>query len=186
MYGPTDLKKNTLITLDGQPYKVVEYSQKVMGRGGSIVNVKIKNMIDGSVLPKTFKGQEKIEPADVTNRTVQYLYNDGTNFVFMDPTTFDQFEVPADLVGDAKDFMKEGENFDIQFFNDLPINLVLPKNVWLKVEYTESVVKGDTSSSIVKDAKLETGVVVKVPAFIKTGDVVSIDTETYAYRERQK
>ena len=186
MYGPTDLKKNTLITLDGQPYKVVEYSQKVMGRGGSIVNVKIKNMIDGSVLPKTFKGQEKIEPADVTNRTVQYLYNDGTNFVFMDPTTFDQFEVPADLVGDAKDFMKEGENFDIQFYNENPINLVLPKNVWLKVEYTESVVKGDTTSSVMKDAKLETGVVVKVPAFIKTDDVISVDTETYAYRERQK
>ena len=186
MYGPTDLKKNTLITLDGQPYKVVEYSQKVMGRGGSIVNVKVKNLITGALLPKTFKGQEKIEPAEVTTRKVQYLYRDDEKFYFMDPASFEQYELQADMVGDSKDFMKEGEEFDIQFFNGAPINLVLPKNVWLKVEYTETAVKGDTSSSIVKDARLETGVVVKVPAFIKTDDVVSIDTETRAYRERQK
>ena len=186
MYGPTDLKKNTLITLDGQPYKVIEYSQKVMGRGGSIVNVKVKNLVTGALLPKTFKGQEKIEPAEVTNQTVQYLYNDGEKFYFMDPTSFEQYELAADMVGDAKDFLKEGSEAEIQFYNELPINLNLPKNVWLAVEYTETAVKGDTSSSIVKDAKLETGVIVKVPAFIKTGDIVSIDTETYAYRERQK
>lgn len=186
MYGPTDLKKNTLITLDGQPYKVVEYSQKVMGRGGSIVNVKVKNLVTGAFLPKTFKGQEKIEPAEVTTKTVQYLYNDGEKFYFMDPVSFEQFELAADMVGDAQDFMKEGESMEIQFYNDAPINLVLPKNVWLAVEYTETAVKGDTSSSVVKDAKLETGVNVKVPAFIKTGDVISVDTETRAYRERQK
>ena len=186
MYGPTDLKKNTLITLDGQPFKVVEYSQKVMGRGGSIVNVKVKNLVTGALLPKTFKGQEKIEPAEVTNKTVQYLYNDGEKFFLMDPETFEQFELTTEMVGDSKDFMTEGSNLEIQFYNGMPINLVLPKNVWLKVTYTETAVKGDTSSSIVKDATLETGVVVKVPAFIKTDDVVSIDTETYAYRERQK
>lgn len=186
MYGPTDLKKNTLITLEGQPYKVVEYAQKVMGRGGSIVNVKVKNLITGALLPKTFKGQEKIEPAEVINRTVQYLYNDGEKFFFMDPESFEQYELVADMVGDGKDFMKEGDNLEIQFYNGMPINMVLPKNVWLEVTYTENAVKGDTSSSIVKDATLETGAVIKVPAFIKTGDVVSVDTETYAYRERQK
>ena len=186
MYGPTDLKKNTLITLDGQPYKVIEYSQKVMGRGGSIVNVKVKNLITGALLPKTFKGQEKIESADVSGQTVQYLYNDGEKFYFMNPTTFEQYELSADMVGDAKDFLKEGNEVDIQFFNNTPTNLALPKNVWLEVTYTETAVKGDTSSSITKDATLETGVVVKVPAFIKTGDVISVDTESYAYRERQK
>jgi elongation factor P len=186
MYGPSDLKKNTLITLDVEPYKVVEYSQKVMGRGGSIVNVKVKNLITGNLLPKTFKGQEKIEPAEVTNQTVQYLYNDGEKFFFMNPETFAQYDLLADMVGDSKDFMKEGENFEIQFYNDNPINLVLPKNVWLEVTYTENVVKGDTTSSVQKDAKLETGAVVKVPAFIKTGDVISVDTESYAYRERKK
>ena len=186
MYGPTDLKKNTIITLDGQPYKVVEYSQKVVGRGGSIVNVKVKNLVTGALLPKTFKGQEKIEPAEVTNRKVQYLYNDAEKFYFMDPETFDQYELSTDMVGDAKDFLLEGSEVDIQFYNGAPINLVLPKNVWLTVEYTETAVKGDTSSAITKDARLETGVTVKVPAFIKTGDKISIDTETYAYRERAK
>lgn len=186
MFGPTDLKKNTLITLDGQPFKVVEYAQKVMGRGGSIVNVKLKNMVSGAVIPKTFKGQEKIEPAEVVSRKAQYLYGDSSSFFFMDPVSFEQFELTSDLVGAARDFMKEGDEVEVQFFNGAPINLVLPKNAWLEVAYTETAVKGDTSSSIVKDATLETGVVVKVPAFIKTGDVVSIDTETYVYRERQK
>ena len=111
MYGPTDLKKNTLITLDGQPYKVIEYSQKVMGRGGSIVNVKVKNLITGALLPKTFKGQEKIESADVSGQTVQYLYNDGEKFYFMNPTTFEQYELSADMIGDAKDFLKEGKEY---------------------------------------------------------------------------
>ena len=184
MYGPTDLKKNTLITLDGQPYKVVEYSQKVMGRGGSIVNVKIKNMIDGSVLPKTFKGQEKIEPAEVTNKTAQYLYNDGEKFYFMDPTTFDQFEVPADLVGDAKDFMKDGNEMDLQFYGDRVINVMLPKNVELEITYTENAVKGNTSTSAEKDATLETGLKIRVPLFIKVGDVVSVDTESAKFRKR--
>ena len=186
MYGPTDLKKNVLITLDGQPYKVIEYSQKVMGRGGSIVNVRVKNLITGALIPKTFKGQEKIEPAEVTIKKVQYLYKDDDKFYFMDPTTFEQYELSNDLVGDSKDFMKDGDEMDIQFYNGSAINLTLPKNLWLEVTYTENAVKGDTSTSVMKDATLETGVVVKVPAFIKTGDVISVDTETYAYRERQK
>lgn len=186
MYGPTDLKKNVLITLDGQPYKVIEYSQKVMGRGGSIVNVRVKNLITGALIPKTFKGQEKIEPAEVTAKKVQYLYKDDDKFYFMDPTTFEQYELSNDLVGDSKDFMKDGDEMDIQFYNGSAINLTLPKNLWLEVTYTENAVKGDTSTSVMKDATLETGVVVKVPAFIKTGDVISVDTETYAYRERQK
>lgn len=186
MYGPTDLKKNVLITLDGQPYKVVEYAQKVMGRGGSIVNVKVKNLITGAVLSKTFKGQEKIEPAEVTTRKVQYLYADDEKFYFMDPENFEQYELLAEMVGDAKDFMRDGDEMEIQFYNGTAINLVLPKNLWLEVVYTETAVKGDTSSAVMKDAKLETGVVIKVPAFVKTGDVVSVDTETYAYRERRK
>ena len=186
MYGPTDLKKNVLITLDGQPYKVVEYSQKVMGRGGSIVNVKVKNLITGALLPKTFKGQEKIEPAEVTTKKVQYLYRDDEKFYFMDPISFEQYELLADLVGDMKDFMKDGDEMEIQFYTGSPISLVIPKNLWLEVTYTETAVKGDTSTSVMKDATLETGVVVKVPAFIKVGDIVSIDTETYAYRERKK
>ena len=186
MYQPTDLKKGVIVQLDGKPYRVVDYNQKVMGRGGSIVNVRLKNLIDGSVLPKTFKGQDKIEPAEVSTQSVQYLYNDGDTFYFMDPTSFEQFELAADLVDSAKDYLKEGDTLSLQFFDGKVINVELPKNLYLQVTYTEDVVKGDTTSSVLKDATLETGLVVKVPAFIKTGDVISVDTASGKYRERKK
>ena len=185
-YSPTELKKGVVIEIDGKPYRVIDYNQKVMGRGGSIVNVKVINLIDGRVIPKTFKGQEKIESAEVTNQTVQYLYNDGTNYFFMDPNTFEQFELAPDLVDESAGYLKEGENITLQSFNGNITNLALPKNIYLEVTQTENVVKGDTSTSVTKDATLETGLVIRVPAFIKTGDVVSVDTETGAYRERKK
>lgn len=186
MYQPTDLKKGVVCQIDGKPYRVVEYAQKVMGRGGSIVNVKLKNLIDGSVIPKTFKGQDKIEAAEVSNKSVQYLYSDGTDFHFMDPETFEQFQLGSDVVDTAADYLKEGDSLNLQFFGDRVINVELPKNVYLEVTYAEDVVKGDTTSSVLKDATLETGLVIKVPAFIKTGDVISVDTTTNEYRERKK
>lgn len=186
MYQPTDLKKGTVIQLDGKPYRVTEYAQKVMGRGGSIVNVRLKNLLDGSVIPKTFKGADKIEPAEVTSKSVQYLYADGTNYFFMDPESFEQFELPNDIVDSAKDYLKEGDNLNLQFFDGRVINVELPKNLFLEVTYTEDVVKGDTSGAVQKDATLETGLSIRVPAFIKTGDVVSVDTATGEYRERKK
>jgi len=185
-YSPTELKKGVVLQLDGKPYKVVEYNQKVVGRGGSIVNVKIKNLIDGSVIPKTFKGQEKIDSAEVVSQTVQYLYSDGSDFYFMDPDTFEQFQLSSDIVDEAAGYLKEGNTVTLQFFNGNIINLELPKNIYLTVTYTEDVVKGDTTSNVSKDATLETGLVVKVPAFIKTNDVISVDTATGDYRERKK
>ena len=186
MYQPTDLKKGTVCQIDGKPYRVVEYGQKVMGRGGSIVNVKLKNLIDGSVIPKTFKGQDKIEPAEVNNKTVQYLYRDDETFYFMDPESFEQFELNADIVDTAAGYLKEGNELSLQFFDGKVINVELPKNLYLEVTYAEDVVKGDTTSSVLKDATLETGMTVKVPAFIKVGDVISVDTATGEYRERKK
>lgn len=186
MYQPTDLKKGTVIQIDGKPYKVIDYAQKVMGRGGSIVNVKLKNLIDGAVIPKTFKGADKIEPAEVRNQTVQYLYTDGSDFFFMDPETFEQFQLPASLIEDSADYLKEADNVSLQFFDGRVINVELPKNLYLEVVYTENVVKGDTTSSVLKDAKLETGKIIKVPAFIKEGDIVKVDTRTGDYLERKK
>ena len=186
MYQPTDLKKGTVCQIDGQPFRVIEYGQKVMGRGGSIVNVKLKNLITGAVIPKTFKGQDKIEPAEVSNKTVQYLYNDGETFFFMDPSTFEQFELSVELIDEASGYLKEGEELTLQFFGERVINVELPKNIFLEVTYAEDVVKGDTTSSVLKDATLETGLVIKVPAFIKVGDIVSVDTVTREYRERKK
>jgi elongation factor P len=182
----TDLKKGTVFALDGTPYRVVEYRQKVMGRGGSIVNVKIKSLTDGKVLDKTFKGSERLDSADITTRTVQYLYGDGTNFHFMDPDNYEQFELPASSDKNLRNFIKEGANVSVQFFNDRPIGVELPKNVNLEVTHAEQAVKGDTSGAVTKNAELETRLIVKVPAFIKTGDIISVDTATGAYRERQK
>jgi elongation factor P len=182
----TDLKKGTLFQWEGEPFRVVDYKQKVMGRGGSIVNVRIKSLLDGKVLEKTFKGNEQLDSADVTSQAVQYLYSDGSNHFLMNGDTFEQFEVPADLVGDNAGYIKEGDTVQLQFFNNRPISVELPKNVPLKVTYAEDAVKGDTSTSVTKNATLETGIKVKVPAFIKQGDIVSVDTATGAYRARVK
>jgi elongation factor P len=186
MFSPTDLKKGVVCQIDGQPYRVIDYNQKVMGRGGSIVNVKLKNLINGNVIPKTFKGQDKIEMAQVNGREVQYLYSDDSEFFFMDPTSFEQFELAADIVDTAADYLKEGDMLTLQMFDNKVINVELPKNLFLEVTYAEDVVKGDTTSSVLKDATLETGKVIKVPSFIKTGDIVSVDTATGEYRERKK
>lgn len=182
----TNLKKGVLFQLEGVPYRVVDYNQKVMGRGGSIVNVRIKSVLDGKVLEKTFKGNETVDSAEVTNQSVQYLYSDGGTFYFMNQESFEQFEIPADLVGDFAGYMKEGDMVSLQFFDGRAINVELPKNVPLLVTYTENAVKGDTSSSITKEATLETGITIRVPAFIKEGDLISVDTATGAYRERVK
>ena|SRR3989344_8350972 len=182
----TDLKKGTIFQLDGTPYRVVEYAQKVMGRGGSTVNVKIKSLVDGKVLAKTFHGGEQIENASVTNRPVQYLYEDGGQYHFMDVENYNQFSLPADDMEGKSGFLKDGDTVTAQLFDGRIISVELPKNVPLKVTYTESVVKGDTTSAITKDATLETGIIVKVPAFIKQGDIISVDTANGTYRERVK
>jgi elongation factor P len=157
-----------------------------MGRGGSIVNVRIKSLLDGRVLEKTFKGNEQLDSADVTNRNVQYLYNDGGKFYFMDEDSYEQFELPAADMADQAGYLKEGDRVQAQLFNGRVISIELSKNVPLEVTYTENVVKGDTTSSVLKDAQLETGITVRVPAFVKTGDIISVDTTTGEYRERVK
>lgn len=182
----TDLKKGTIFQLDGVPYKVVEYSQKVLGRGGSIVNVKIKSLVDGKVLDKTFKGNDAVQQADINNSNAQFLYADDKNLFFMDQSSYETFEVPRAVLGNQTQYLKEGLEVVAQAFNGKVINVEVPKNVYLQVEYAEEAVRGDTSSALTKDARLETGVTIKVPAFIKTGDIISVDTTTGNYRERKK
>jgi elongation factor P len=181
----TNLKKGTVFQLDGVPYRVSEYSQKVMGRGGSTVNVKIKSLVDGKVLSKTFHGNDQVDSAEIVYRNLQYLYKD-TAYHFMDEDNYEQVEMEIDGNEELSGFMKEGESVKAQFFDGKLIGVELPKNIPLKVTYTENAVKGDTSSAITKDAQLETGISVKVPAFIKTGDIISVDTTTGTYRERQR
>ncbi len=184
--GVTDLRKGQVFSLEGTPYIVVEYAQKVMGRGGSIVNVKIKNLLDGKLLSKTFKGSEQLDNVDLTYSNVQYLYNDGSKYYFMDNESYEQIEFPSEVVKQQAMYLRESDVVKAMKIDGNAVSIELPKNVNLKVNYTEDVVKGDTTSNVQKDAKLETGVSIKVPSFIRVGDVVSVDTETGAYRERIK
>ncbi len=184
--GVTDLRKGAVFSLDGHPYKVIEYAQKVVGRGGSIVNVTIKSLIDGRNLQKTFKGNEQLDSVDLSFSNVQYLYNDGSKFYFMDNESYEQIELPNDVIGEQAGFLKEGDIVKAMKLDGVTVNVELPKNVFLKVTYNEDVVKGDTTSNVLKDATLETGITVKVPAFIKVNDEISVDTETWEYRERKK
>lgn len=182
----TDLKKGTVFQLDGIPYRVVEYNQKVMGRGGSIVNVKIKSLLDGKVLDKTFKGGEQLDSADVINRPVQYLYESGGRYHFMDVENYEQFSLSAVDIEGKSGYMSEGDKVSAQVFSGRIIDIELPKHVPLKVTYAEDAVRGDTSTAFTKNATLETGISIKVPAFIKQGDIISVDTTNGAYRERVK
>ena len=184
--GVTDLRKGAVFSWEGTPYRVVEYSQKVVGRGGSIVNVTIKSLLDGRVLQNTFKGNEQLDSVDLSYSNVQYLYNDGSKYFFMDNDTYDQIELSSDTIGDQAGFLKEGDAVKAMKLDGIAVSVELPKNVYLKVIYTEDVVKGDTTSNVLKDAKLETGITVKVPAFIKVDDEISVDTDTWEYRERKK
>lgn len=184
--GVTDLKKGQVFSFEGVPYRVVEYSQKVMGRGGSIVNVTIKSLIDGRQLQKTFKGNEQLDSVDLAYSNVQYLYNDGAKFYFMDNESYEQIELASEVIGDQAGYLKEGDTVKAMKLDGNTVSVELAKNVYLKVTYAEDVVKGDTTSSVLKDAQVETGITVKVPAFIKVGDEISVDTETGAYRERRK
>ncbi|HUD08104.1 MAG TPA: elongation factor P [Candidatus Saccharimonadales bacterium] len=182
----TDLKKGVIFQLDSVPYRVIDYSQKVMGRGSSIVSVRIKSLLDGKVLDKTFKGNEQINTADITNRAMQFLYSDDSKLYLMDDETYDQLSAALSLVGDSLSFIKEGDHVTAQLFEGRIINIELAKKVPLKVTYTENVVKGDTSSSVLKEARLETGLTVKVPAFIKQDDIIIVNTRTGEYIERAK
>lgn len=186
MLSITDLKKDTLIQLEGQPYRVVEYGQKQMGRGGSIVNTKLKNLIDGSVLQKTFKGNDKIEEAEVSNQKAQFLYADDSQLHLMNETTYEQIAVSRDLLGRQADLLKEGESVTVQSFNERFINVDLPLKMTLKVIDAPEVTKGDTQSTVMKTVKLETGAEIQAPIFIKTNDNVVVDSRDFSYVERAK
>lgn len=185
MLSITDLKKGTLIILDGQPFKVVDYAQKQMGRGGSIVNTRVKNLIDGSVRTKTFQGSDKIEAAEVSNIKVQFLYADS-QLHFMDSSTYDQFGLNPDVVGEATQLLKEGQECMAQLFEGNVINIDLPTKIELKVVEAPDVVKGDTQSTVQKYVTLETGAQIQAPIFIKAGDTIVIDTRNSTYVERAK
>lgn len=175
-----------MIDLDGVPYRIVESAHHAMGRGGGVVRVKIKNLLNGSVLEKTFRPSDKIKPAEIERHEMQFLYRDGDNAVFMDQTTYDQETVSYDVLGDQAKYMAEGSTVSLLSYESKVIGIDMPNNVFLKVVKTEIGAKGDTATTALKESEVETGQRVMVPLFINENDVIKVDTRTGQYLERQK
>ena len=186
IYGHTDLKKDVLIELDNTPYRVTEYSHHAMGRGGAVVQVKLKNLLTGGVVEKSFRSADKISPAEVTRIKVQLLYKSDDDFNFMDQVSYDQMTVSADTLGDQSRFIAEGAEVNLLLFREKVIGLEMANAVYLKIIQTDPGAKGDTATTALKPAVLETGIEINVPLFINTGDEVKVDTRSGAYLERRK
>lgn len=184
MYSITDLKKGTLIELEGEPYRVVEYAQKQLGRGGSIVNVKIKNLRTSALLSKTFRGQDKINPAESDIVSSQYLYSDDTALHFMRSDNYDQVAIPKSTLDDEKRYLKEGMDVKLLYINDKPLSVDLPIKVVYEVASADPGIKGDSANNVMKSCEIETGHKVQVPLFINAGDKIRVDTRTGEYVER--
>jgi elongation factor P len=181
---PNQFKRGMKILVDGEPYSVVEYLHIKMGRGGANVRTKMKSLLTGNVIERTFKSDEKLSQPDFEEKQMQYLYNDGENYYFMDNETYEQIQLSADDVGDAALFMPENITVNILVFNQKPVGIQLPNFVELEVVETDPGLKGDTVSGGTKPAKLSTGGVINVPLFINEGDVLKIDTRDGTYIER--
>lgn len=186
MYSISDLKKEVMIEIGGAPYKVVDSQHVSLGRGGAVMRTKLKNLINGSVLEKTFRASEKITPADIDRTPMQYLYAEGDAMMFMNQESFDQAEVKATELGDQAKFIAESSVVNLLYFRGKIIGIDMPNNVYLKITDTEPGVKGNTATAALKPATVETGVQVMVPMFINVGDVIKVDTRTGDYLERQK
>ena len=166
MATTNDLKNGMVLNLDGQLWSVVWFQHHKPGKGGAVVRTKLKNIESGKTVDKTFNADVKVEVANVDKRTMQYLYNDGTSYVFMDTSTYDQIEVPPEIVGDAKNFLLENQEAIVATNDGRVLYIELPASVELLVEYTEPGLQGDRSTGGTKPARLETGHEISVPLFM--------------------
>ncbi|MCT4617434.1 MAG: elongation factor P [Candidatus Gracilibacteria bacterium] len=184
MYGATELKPGRKIIFENAPYEILKYDQHVMGRGSSVINVKMKNLLTGAIVPKSFGDSDKFEEADVFKSAYEYLYEDGENYYFMNQKNYEQVFINSEAVGDAKFFLVEGGKVVLQEYNGNPINIELEPSVELEVMETPPGEKGDTATGGKKPATLSTGLVVQVPLFIGIGDIIKVDTRDKSYLSR--
>ena len=184
MATTNDLKNGLVLSIDGGLWTVVEFQHVKPGKGGAFVRTKLKNVLSGKVVDKTFNAGVKVETASVDKREMQYLYQDGDDFVFMDTATYDQLHVPAATVGDASHFMLEGQNATVATNEGNPLYVELPAAVELEITYTEPGLQGDRSTGGTKPATLETGYEVAVPLFITQGERIKVDTRDGSYLGR--
>ena len=181
----SDLSRGLVIELDGQPWQVMDYERHKMQQRAPVTRIKLKNLISGAVVERTFQRYDTaFSPADIDNRSTQYLYTDDEFFYFLDQETFDQYELTKQLLGATLDYLTELMMVEVVFFKGKAINVNLPTHVELKVKETPPAFKGDTAQGGNKPATLETGLRINVPMFITPGTVVRVDTRTGAYTER--
>jgi len=186
MISVTELRVGRTFQIDGVPYQVVEYKHTKMGRGTASIRVKIRNLQNGSVVPKTFISGAKVEPVELETKLAQYLYRQGDEFYFADPRTFEQFSLPESAMGGKEKFLKEQEEVKIIFWEEKPLNLELPLSLVFEVAQTNPGIKGNSVNASFKPATLDNGLGVQVPLFIKIGDRIKVDTRTGSYIERVK
>ena len=184
MATTNDLKNGIVLNLDGQLWSVVEFQHVKPGKGGAFVRTKLKNVLSGKVVDRTFNAGVRVETATVDRREMQYLYRDGSDLVFMDTSSYEQIHVPAATVGDAAHFLLENQNAIVGLHEGVPLFVELPTSVALAVDYTEPGLQGDRSTGGTKRARLETGYEIAVPLFITTGEKVKVDTRDGSYLGR--
>jgi elongation factor P len=179
-----DIRNGSVLSIDGALWNVVEFQHVKPGKGGAFVRTKLKNVVTGKVVDRTYNAGAKVDIETVDRRDFQYLYHDGESFVFMDTDTYEQLPVPAATVGDAAHFLLENQNATIAINNGTPLYVELPASVVLEVTYTEPGLQGDRSSAGTKPATLETGYEIQVPLFLETGTKVKVDTRSGEYLGR--
>ena len=184
MATTNDIKNGTVLKLEGQLWNIIEFQHVKPGKGGAFVRTKMRNILSGKVVDKTFNAGLKIETATVDRSDFQYLYQDGEDFVFMDNDNFDQLTVSAKTVGDATNFMLENLNVTIALHEGNPLYIELPPSVQLRITYTEPGLQGDRSSAGTKPATVETGFEIQVPLFVENNTLVKVDTRDGSYQGR--
>ena len=184
MISTGDLKKGITIELDGELYQILDWQHIKVGRGSAQVRLKLRDIRAGHTIERTFQAGEKFPRARLDRNTVQFLYNDGDLYYFMDSESFEQSTLSLEQVGDAVNYLKEGMTLDILTYKDEPLNLELPNSVELEVVETDPGFRGNTATASNKPAKLETGITIQVPLFVDKGDIVRVDTRTGVYLER--
>ena len=186
MIDVAKLRSGTVFEEYGVPWLVIKYEHVKMGRGTATIKVKTKNLKTGAILERTFINSARVTEVILERRSGQYLYANGNSMVFMNPATYEQFEIEKDLIGDQAQFLKEGTEVELKFYGDDPLSIVLPLKMKFVVAETEPGYKGNSVTNIYKDAILETGAHIKVPMFVESGESVLVNTETGEYVERAK
>ena len=186
MATTNDLKNGLVLNLDNHLWQVLEFQHVKPGKGPAFVRTKLKSVTTGKIIDKTFNAGTKVETANVDRRDMQYLYHDGTDYVFMDAKDYDQVNISAELVGDAANYMLENQDLQISFHEGTPLSVELPPSVELTITHTEPGLQGDRSTGGSKPATLETGYEIQVPLFLEEGVKVKVDTRSGDYLGRVK